>query len=69
MTTPRIITTGTYRDVRLSIRCCAEPCHTLRLKFSGRCWTLRWFGGNIISKHESREAGLAKARKILRGQP
>jgi len=55
--------TGTYNDIRLTI-----PGNTLRLKLSGRCWTLRWFGGKIISKHDSRESGLVKARKILRRQ-
>ena len=64
--------TGTYRDVRLSF--CGR---TLRLRWSGHggrysragWWILRWDEGKIISKHESRESGLVKARKILRGQP
>ena len=62
MTLARIVQTGTYRDLRLSVQ------HfTLRLRWSGRCWVLRGTLGYIISKHDSREHAIVKARKILRG--
>ena len=54
--------TGTYRDLRLSLHGT-----TLRLRYSQQgAWVLRWDGGSIISKHDSRAFAVRKAKELLR---
>ena len=47
---------GTYAEVR-------SP-RGVRVKFSGRCWTVRDRKGVIVSKHDSRDSAIKKARGI-----
>lgn len=36
----------------------------LRIKFSGSCWVVRSRNGKIISRHDSRESAIRKARTL-----